>query len=154
MYTRKRNDLVQRQKQGDILTQSLRYTMGTPGIKDPGYIPNVHIRPQYWSGNIRQGSLQINTGLMGLGAERTAVWGGTEMDARLTDPSQHPLRSEKVVAMNIQDSRIVSPAWKVREKGGVERSQEMRHVFRPYVVRPAVPTPIQTRSAYFENLPK
>lgn len=144
MDTRRKNDLVRRQKQGDVITASLRYVMGTPGIVDPGYVPNIHIRPQLWSGNARTGSLQINTGLVGLG--RTSVRGGTEINETLIDPALHPLRSTKVATIPVHETRLLAPAWSARS---IAPTREIQYGYRKFEIRPTVPfLPIHTRSAY------
>lgn len=147
MDPRRKNDLVQKQKQADILTQTLRYVMGTPGIQNPGYVSDIHIRPQYWVGNVRSDSLQINHGMAGIG--RRSVRGGTELNQTLMDPIRHPLKSTRVVDMTVHESRLEQPAWSVANP---YPSRQMQYDYRSFVVRPAVPiSPIHSRREFLEK---
>lgn len=148
MDPRRKNDYVQKQKQADILTHTLRYVMGTPGVINPGYVPDIHIRPQYWVGNVRENSLQINHGMVGLG--RRSVRGGTELNQFLMNPLVHPLKSMHTSNLTVQDPRLIDPLWSVSKQAP---SRQMQYSYRDFVVRPVVPiSPIHTRQQYLDNM--
>jgi hypothetical protein len=150
MDPRRKNDLVQKQKQADILTHTLRYVMGTPGVSNPGYVSDIHIRPQFWVGNVREDSLQINHGMVGLG--RRSVRGGTELDQTLMDPSKHPLKSTHISDLKVHEPRLVNPAWSVSTQ---PPSRQMEYSYRSFVVRPVVPNaPVYSRRQYLDDVHK
>jgi hypothetical protein len=147
MDPRRKNDLVQKQKQADVLTNTLRYVMGTPCIQNPGYVPDIRIRPQYWVGNVRENGFDINNHFAGLG--QRSVRGGTELPKSIMDPSHHSLKSTHVVHIPVKESRLDEPAWAVQYSPA---NHQIQYSFRPMVVRPAVPiSPIHSRREYLER---
>lgn len=110
MDTRIKNDLTRIQKQNDRITNSFRYTMGTPMVT-PTYEQDIHIRLQKWSGNTRENGMEINNYLRGLGQVRT--YGGNSPH----DFSHHKysLKPSKTSHMGVVETRLVKPAWETRD---------------------------------------